>query len=401
MANFDFASFLDQVNTLQIREFGVHHDLIGKRWKRLESASKTQNQPIRLIVSLDNSDVERVFLQLLLSNPSDILSGMQITQAAIGAVESILYLPREAQNIPDELITSAEKLGIRIIRDDFCDPTCYPGAAFHHLATMVVLASVAGGNYQAGTYIATKNDNQYSPLKWVSFGTKISDLPGLSPETCKVLRIGSQVYGKNGFDKIIDEQLNVGHGVITQYHADICLVDEAEKQTAASFELSCGKCTFCREGLLQLSGFVRDITKGKGKSDYLPLILEIGNAIEGGSLCSVGQTGAAFLTGTLTLFPQEYEDHIRKKKCPAGVCTAFIPIYIDPEDCTGCGDCLDVCPVDCIEGKPGYIHMIDDMDCTKCGKCIEVCESKAIIKGAGRIPALPDRLTRVGKFKKR
>ena len=61
---------------------------------------------------------------------------------------------------------------------------------------------------------------------------------------------------------------------------------------------------------------------------------------------------------------------------------------------------MDVCPAECIEGKPNFIHMIDEFDCTKCGKCIEVCEEEAIVKTAGKLPKLPNRLIKVGKFKK-
>lgn len=50
-------------------------------------------------------------------------------------------------------------------------------------------------------------------------------------------------------------------------------------------------------------------------------------------------------------FEEEYEAHIRKKICPAGACTAFVNIYIDPSVCNGCGECMDICPKDCIEGK--------------------------------------------------
>jgi len=365
------------------------------------TAAKTQNQPLRLVVSLDNSDSDRVFLQLLQHNILDVLTGIQATAFAIGACESILFIPAEAEPLASQIAPATEALGIRLVKDDFCDRFQYPGAIFHHLATMVVLATVVSGDYQAGTFVAVRANGATSPLTWVEFGTKVATLPGLVTEDYKLLTIGSAVFGKNGLDQVIDQDLSLGNGIITLYGSGTCVVNEAENQLSASLELSCGKCTFCREGLLQLHGFVRDMTKGKGKADFVPLLHEIGDAIPAGSLCSVGQTGASFLMGTLSVFPQEYEDHIRKRKCPAGVCTAFIPIYIDPEACTGCGDCVDVCPVDCIEGKSGYIHMIDDLECTKCGKCIEVCEDQAIIRGSGRLPALPDRLTRVGKFRKR
>ena len=92
--------------------------------------------------------------------------------------------------------------------------------------------------------------------------------------------------------------------------------------------------------------------------------------------------------------------HIRKKECPAGACSAFTHIYIDSQLCTGCEDCADICPKDCIEGKRGYIHMLDEFDCDKCGKCVEACEERAIILTSGKLPKLPDRLTKVGRFRK-
>ena len=81
------------------------------------------------------------------------------------------------------------------------------------------------------------------------------------------------------------------------------------------------------------------------------------------------------------------------------MCSAFTSIYIDPSLCQGCEDCVDVCPEDCIEGKAGYIHMIDDFDCTKCGKCIDACDYDAIVRSSGRVPKLPSRLTKCGKFR--
>ena len=101
----------------------------------------------------------------------------------------------------------------------------------------------------------------------------------------------------------------------------------------------------------------------------------------------------------MELFMDEYDDHVKRKKCKNGVCSAFMSIYIDPSLCTGCEDCVDVCPAECIEGKAGFIHMIDSFDCTKCGKCIAECEEEAIIQTTGRVPKLPSRLIKCGKFR--
>ena len=117
--------------------------------------------------------------------------------------------------------------------------------------------------------------------------------------------------------------------------------------------------------------------------------------------CSMGQTSALIALSAVENFVSEYTAHIKKKECPAGVCFSTETVYIDPKLCTGCGECMDVCPADCIEGKPKYIHMIDELDCTRCGKCMEVCDDEAIIKTSEKVPKLPNRLTKVGKFKKR
>ena len=111
------------------------------------------------------------------------------------------------------------------------------------------------------------------------------------------------------------------------------------------------------------------------------------------------QSGQAALS-SLNVFTDEYEEHIRKKNCRAGECFSKEVIYIDPQTCEGCEECTDVCPQDCIDGKKGFIHMIDEFDCTLCGKCIEACEYEAVKKTSGKVPKLPDRMTKCGKFKK-
>jgi len=202
-------------------------------------------------------------------------------------------------------------------------------------------------------------------------------------------------------DLVLEEDTNIGNGVITILPADCCIIDQEEKLLLGERKNGCGRCTFCREGLGQLHAMAKEITEGKGKNEYLAMMEEIGNAMTFSCQCSVGQTGADFTLGSLKYFGNEYTDHIKKKKCAADVCSSFMSIYIDPNLCEGCEECADVCPAECIEGKSGFIHMIDEFDCTKCGKCIEACEYDAVIKTTGRVPKLPTRLTKCGKFKKR
>jgi fumarate reductase flavoprotein subunit/NADH-quinone oxidoreductase subunit F len=196
-------------------------------------------------------------------------------------------------------------------------------------------------------------------------------------------------------------ELNPANGIIRVLTGKNCIVDDAAKKTLACKAQSCGKCVFCREGLIQLEFMQAETTQGRGKMEFLDLTKEIGEAMCFSTPCSMGQQSARISLSAMGKFASEYEAHIKKKNCPAGVCQAFVMIYIDPAVCTGCGDCLDVCPKDCIEGKPKFIHMIDEFECDRCGKCVEACEEECIHITTGKVPKLPDRLTKVGKFKKR
>ena len=99
------------------------------------------------------------------------------------------------------------------------------------------------------------------------------------------------------------------------------------------------------------------------------------------------------------MFSAEFDEHIKLKKCSAGLCYKAEKIhYIDPKLCTGCGECIDACPEDAIEGKDNFIHMIDQDMCEQCGKCVAACDECAILTAEGKLPKLPKKLTKCGKF---
>jgi ferredoxin len=235
-------------------------------------------------------------------------------------------------------------------------------------------------------------------LRKVTYGTKVADLVGESD--VKAVAIGTKLFDRSVLDLAIEEDTQIGNGVITLYDSGCCMIHEAEQVLLEERRKCCGRCTFCREGLVQLHTMTKEITEGKGKREYPELMAEIGEAMTFSTACSLGQTASDFTLGTLNNFAAEYDEHIKKKKCANNVCAAFMSIYIDPNVCTGCGECVDVCPADAIEGRDGFIHMIDEFACTKCGKCASVCEADAVIQTTGRVPKLPNRLTKCGKFRK-
>lgn len=276
----------------------------------------------------------------------------------------------------------------------------------NHFQTLAAVADVLAGSYEPKTLVSVvkyvtsrKCENVFEP-RWISFGTKLSEIVG-NLDGVKAVQVGDVLYRTEEISDVqITEKTALGDGVIRLYMEGCCMLDASFLQLLESRKKSCGKCTFCREGLIQLYTRMKEIVNKKGDSSSMEVMKDIGTVMKHSCCCTIGNSGGAFLLGTLEKFPNEYLDHVKKKKCTAGSCLAFTNIFIDPQKCTGCGKCTEACAENYIEGIPGYIYMIEEVDCTKCGKCKGSCPEGAIIFTTGYVPRLPDRLTKVGRFKR-
>jgi Na+-translocating ferredoxin:NAD+ oxidoreductase RNF subunit RnfB len=114
--------------------------------------------------------------------------------------------------------------------------------------------------------------------------------------------------------------------------------------------------------------------------DDLRELEELSEVIKDASLCGLGQTAPNPILSTLKYFREEYEAHIKEKRCPAGACQKLIRFEVVPEKCVGCTACARVCPVSCISGAVKQVHTIDQTTCIKCGACFEKCKFQAITK---------------------
>jgi len=81
---------------------------------------------------------------------------------------------------------------------------------------------------------------------------------------------------------------------------------------------------------------------------------------------------------TLKYFREEYDAHIKDKRCPAGVCKELITYSVDFELCDECGGCFKVCPTGAVVGEGKRITAFHEEKCIKCGACLELCKPPAI-----------------------
>ncbi len=173
----------------------------------------------------------------------------------------------------------------------------------------------------------------------------------------------------------------MGSGGLIVMDEDNCMVDIARFFLDFTVDESCGKCPPCRIGTKRMLEILNRITKGQGEEGDIEKLEELGKNIKASALCGLGQTAPNPVLSTIRYFRDEYEAHIRDKKCPAGVCQALLQVLIQAELCKGCGLCVKVCPTDAISGERRSPHVIDQSKCIKCGACMEKCPFKAIVKG--------------------
>jgi len=122
------------------------------------------------------------------------------------------------------------------------------------------------------------------------------------------------------FDEMVKAGTSMVLGSVVVLDEDTCIVDLTRYFAEFLSEESCGKCIPCREGLRVLSKILNDICEGKGKEEDIVMIEDIAEAMKEASLCALGSTAVNPVLLSLKYFRDEYEAHIKIKRCPAKVC---------------------------------------------------------------------------------
>ncbi len=126
------------------------------------------------------------------------------------------------------------------------------------------------------------------------------------------------------FDELTKVGSMMGAGGMIVMDQDTCVLDIARHFLAFNKEESCGQCNPCREGIKRMLEILTNICSGRGKEGDIELLEELGGMLQKFSLCGLGTSVPNPVLTTILYFRDEYETHIKDKKCPAGVCKLLL-----------------------------------------------------------------------------
>jgi len=116
----------------------------------------------------------------------------------------------------------------------------------------------------------------------------------------------------------------MGSGGMIVMDENTCMVDVAKYFMAFLKDESCGKCFTCRKGTQRMFEILDDVTRGKATMEDLQLLEELALVVKDTTMCGLGHGASNPVLSTLRYFREEYERHIRDKRCEAFVCKELI-----------------------------------------------------------------------------
>jgi len=181
------------------------------------------------------------------------------------------------------------------------------------------------------------------------------------------------------YDSLQEVGAIMGSGGLVVLDDQTCMVELARYFLKFTQSESCGKCVPCRVGTRRMLEILTRITRGYGKDGDVETLKELGQSVKAASLCGLGQTAPNPVLSTIRYFRDEYDAHIRDKRCPAHACRDLVTYSIDPEKCIACGKCRRACPAEAIEGEKKVKHVILQDRCVRCGACFDTCPVDAVV----------------------
>ncbi|HQB03207.1 MAG TPA: NADH-quinone oxidoreductase subunit NuoF [Candidatus Hydrogenedentes bacterium] len=149
------------------------------------------------------------------------------------------------------------------------------------------------------------------------------------------------------FETLTELGAIMGSGGLIVMDEDTCMVDMARFFLDFVQEESCGKCVPCRIGTKRMLEILDRICAGEGEEGDIEKLITLGEQIKDTSLCGLGQTAPNPVLSTIRHFREEYEIHIREKRCPAGVCSGLVR-----------APCISACPAGVY--VPGFVSLVGE-----------------------------------------
>jgi NADH:ubiquinone oxidoreductase subunit F (NADH-binding) len=115
----------------------------------------------------------------------------------------------------------------------------------------------------------------------------------------------------------------MGSGGMVVVDEGTCMVDLARYFLSFTQSESCGKCVPCRIGTRKMLGTLERITRGEGRPQDPDDLERLAQTVCSTSLCELGRTAPNPVLTTLRYFRDEFDAHIRDRRCPAGACAAL------------------------------------------------------------------------------
>lgn len=395
-------------------------------FEKLTQIAGISSHEKQLVLSLADADPETFFGKTIAEkNPHLVIEGLLIA-ARIAQVEEVLIYVDERDQTAVELLKKASQdaeacglAGQRILGTDFSVrirfrigmqnvmhmddsafkaslngrrvepvyPDPYPHTYLFSAEALVKLPIAMESEAEIPLLFALTGKISAAGMTEISSDATLRTL--IDPpakRTFKAALIGDAYYDENDLDsevfRLDRPHFGYDEGNIAFLDADDCIVQSLRFTLSSLYEETCGKCTPCRIGVMQILETLDRFIAGKGTEEEMRRLKELALYIRRTSLCAVGKKAAGIVLSALEKFEDEFRAHIAKK-CPAGSCKALVEYRIVTANCLGCGMCARNCPVNAISktdlfGKNPRLNAyeIDATKCVKCGTCLTKCPAK-------------------------
>lgn len=151
---------------------------------------------------------------------------------------------------------------------------------------------------------------------------------------------------RGNINERLDVVLNKFRARLNTIPTGICPLVLYRSILQVSMNQSCGKCVPCRDGLREVDRLLGRVIRGDANEETLDELRELCEMIAAASDCAVGVVAANTVLDSLREFPDEYESHIRHRRCVEGGVQS-VP-------------CITLCPAHV--DVPGYVALIHEGD---------------------------------------